>query len=56
MASAGSEIDSIVYLRFYHVFENRELENLFYKIENVKIIESYHEQGNWCVIFEKLTE
>ena len=43
------------YLRFYHVFESQELENLFENIENVSIIESYYEQGNWCVIFEKLS-
>lgn len=44
------------YLRFYHVFECQELENLFQGIENVSIIESYYEQGNWCVIFEKLSK
>ena len=43
------------YLRFYHVFESQELENLFESIENVSIIESYYEQGNWCAIFEKLS-
>jgi alkylated DNA repair protein alkB family protein 8 len=44
------------YLRFYHVFECQELENLFKGIENVSIIESYYEQGNWCVIFEKISK
>lgn len=42
-----------VFLRFYHVFQNKELEELFEKIPNAKVLESYYEQGNWCAIFEK---
>ncbi|RNA26571.1 SDA1 -like protein [Brachionus plicatilis] len=45
--------ESKVFLRYYHVFEKNELEKLFEKIDTAKIIESYYEQGNWCVIFEK---
>ena len=41
------------YLRFYHVFENNELESLFASLDDTKIVESFYEQGNWCVIFEK---
>ena len=48
-----TEAESKVYLRYYHVFENQELEKLFEAIHNVKIIESYYEQGNWCVVYEK---
>lgn len=44
---------SNVYLRFYHVFEQNELEKLFESIPGTKIVESFYEQGNWCVIFEK---
>ena len=43
-----------VYLRFYHVFENQELEELFKDVNEAKIVESYYEQGNWCAIFEKI--
>lgn len=46
--------DSDVYLRFYHVFISGELEELFKSITNAKIIRSFYEQGNWCVIFEKI--
>ena len=42
------------FLRFYHVFENNELEGLFEEIKNAKIVQSFYEQGNWCVIFEKV--
>jgi alkylated DNA repair protein alkB family protein 8 len=45
-----------VYLRFYHVFQDKELEELFEKIPNAKVLESYYEQGNWCAIFEKVNE
>ena len=43
-----------VFLRFYHVFENQELENLFSHVPNARVIESYYEQGNWCAIFQKI--
>lgn len=40
--------------RFYHVFKKGELESLFKKIDNVKILESYYDDGNWCVIAQKM--
>ena len=42
------------FLRFYHVFEEGELESLCSTARNVRIIENYYDQGNWCCIFEKL--
>ena len=42
-----------VYLCFYHVFENQELESLFQSVPGVRIVESFYE-GNWCVIFERI--
>ncbi|XP_059620355.1 alkylated DNA repair protein alkB homolog 8 [Phlebotomus argentipes] len=41
------------FLRFYHVFEEGELEELCGKIEGIEVIQSYYDQGNWCVVFEK---
>ncbi len=46
--------DENVFLRFYHVFINGELEELFKSIPNAKIVRSFYEQGNWCCIFEKI--
>ena len=40
--------------RFYHVFEEGELEKLVTSVPNLIITNSYYDQGNWCVIFEKL--
>lgn len=41
------------FLRFYHVFEENELETLCKQFKNISIVKSYYDQGNWCVIFEK---
>lgn len=41
------------FLRFYHVFEENELETLCKRFDNISIVKSYYDQGNWCVIFEK---
>jgi len=42
------------HLRYYHVFRNGELEELLRSIDNLQIVESFYEEGNWCVIFTKL--
>lgn len=47
--------DASVYLRYYHVFEEGELEKLCNLIEDVKILMSYYDQGNWCVIIQKIS-
>jgi len=41
--------------RFYHVFDELELENLIEMVDGLRILQSYYDQGNWCVIFEKAT-
>lgn len=41
------------FLRFYHVFEEDELSQLCEKVSDIKVIDAYYDQGNWCVIFEK---
>ncbi|EDW01655.1 alkylated DNA repair protein alkB homolog 8 [Drosophila grimshawi] len=41
------------FLRYYHVFEEQELERLVSQVEGVVLRRSYYDQGNHCVIFEK---
>lgn len=41
------------FLRYYHVFEEGELEVLCKKISNVSIVRSYYDQGNYCIQFKK---
>lgn len=42
------------FLRFYHVFQEKELDNLCERLNNVEIVKSYYVQGNWCVIIKKV--
>lgn len=42
-----------IFHRYYHVFKQGELETLCGKIEGLKVVKSYYDEGNWCVIFEK---
>jgi len=49
------ENESKTHLRYYHVFEESELKLLCEQIDNCKVIDYYYDQGNWCVIFEKIT-
>lgn len=40
--------------RFYHVFRQGELESMCKRIKNCHVTKSYYDQGNWCVVLEKL--
>ncbi|XP_067252441.1 alkylated DNA repair protein alkB homolog 8 isoform X2 [Chanodichthys erythropterus] len=42
-----------VFHRYYHVFQQGELEKLCLGVAGVKVLRSYHDQGNWCVELEK---
>ena len=44
---------SKIFHRYYHVFSEGELENLVLSVPNLQIVNSYYDQGNWCVIFKK---
>lgn len=44
------------FLRYYHVFEEGELEALVSRVDGVRVVHSYYDQGNWCVVFEKTIE
>lgn len=41
------------FLRYYHVFEEGELEALVARVDGVQVVRSYYDQGNWCVVFER---
>ena len=43
-----------IYHRYYHVFKKGELEELINEIPGLKILESYYDHANWCVILEKI--
>ncbi|XP_047367080.1 alkylated DNA repair protein alkB homolog 8-like isoform X3 [Vespa velutina] len=41
------------FLRYYHLFEEKELSELCSEIPLVLIKNTYYDQGNWCIILEK---
>lgn len=49
----GKDQHPTTFLRFYHVFDENELEGLCNRFENISVEKSYYDQGNWCVIFRK---
>ncbi|KAM6172093.1 tRNA (carboxymethyluridine(34)-5-O)-methyltransferase ALKBH8 isoform 2-T2 [Erethizon dorsatum] len=52
--SVGSHEPSPVFHRYYHVFRDGELEATCQTLSNVSILQSYYDQGNWCVILQKV--
>ncbi|KAM9359812.1 tRNA (carboxymethyluridine(34)-5-O)-methyltransferase alkbh8 [Symphorus nematophorus] len=51
--SEGESSSAPVFHRYYHVFQQGELEKLCGQVAGVKVQSSYHDQGNWCVILER---
>uniref|UniRef100_G1R6H7 tRNA (carboxymethyluridine(34)-5-O)-methyltransferase ALKBH8 n=2 Tax=Nomascus leucogenys TaxID=61853 RepID=G1R6H7_NOMLE len=49
----GSQDPSPVFHRYYHVFREGELEAACRTVSDVRILQSYYDQGNWCVILQK---
>ncbi|ELU01726.1 hypothetical protein CAPTEDRAFT_156565 [Capitella teleta] len=43
-----------VFHRYYHVFEESELEELCQRMQDVEVNDVYYDQGNWCVIFTRI--
>lgn len=54
LKSKDSTTPESTFLRFYHVFEDNELIELCKRINNIEILNSYYDQGNWCVEFKKI--
>lgn len=48
--------ESGTFLRYYHVFEEGELEMLCKRVDGVQVCKSYYDQGNWCVLIKKVVE
>ena len=51
--SLGDKQSKPICHRFYHVFKEGELNELVQSVPNVRVIETYYDKGNWCVILEK---
>ncbi|NXI67694.1 ALKB8 protein, partial [Anseranas semipalmata] len=53
-ASKESQELSPVFHRYYHVFCEGELEAACRSLDCVRVQKNYYDQGNWCVVLEKL--
>ncbi|TRY92045.1 hypothetical protein DNTS_006469 [Danionella cerebrum] len=51
--AVSAATEAPVFHRYYHVFQQGELEDLCLAEAGVKLLRSYHDQGNWCVELEK---
>lgn len=49
--SATSKVNQS--LRYYHLFKEGELENLLSPIDEAELVESFYDNGNWCVCIKK---
>ena len=54
---AGGTIDrgtsSVVFKRYYHLFEEGELDGLVARVPNVTLTASFYDKSNWCCIFRR---
>lgn len=44
---------SVVYQRYCHVYVEGELEGLIERVEGLRLVESYYDRSNWCVVAER---
>ena len=41
---------AVVFSRYYHVFEQFELDHLVQKVADAEVLESFYDKDNWCVV------
>lgn len=46
---------SVVYQRYCHVYVEGELEGLVERVRGLRLVESYYDRSNWCVVAERET-
>jgi alkylated DNA repair protein alkB family protein 8 len=44
---------AVVLQRYYHLFEQGELENLIGEVRGLRVVQVFYDRSNWCVEFEK---
>ena len=44
---------AVVFSRYYHVFEQFELDRLVLQVPNAEVAESFYDKDNWCVIMRR---
>lgn len=53
MKNVQSNDNKHIFLRYYHVFDENELVNICSKISNIKILNNYYDEGNWCTVIRR---
>lgn len=52
----GEGTEGHVYHRYYHVFQDGELQELCSHLSHVTVEKHYYDRGNWCVVLRKNSE
>ena len=45
---------TVVFKRYYHLFDGGELDSLVHGTPGVRLTASFFDKSNWCIIFQKL--
>ena len=45
---------TVVFKRFYHLFDEGELDSLIQQVPGVCITDSFYDKSNWCVIYQRI--
>ncbi len=46
--------NSVVFSRYYHVYEQFELDKLVEQVPGAEVLESFYDKDNWCVVMGKV--
>ncbi|XP_048244026.1 alkylated DNA repair protein alkB homolog 8-like [Haliotis rufescens] len=52
-SNVKTSADASTLHRFYHVFTEGELQDLCRSVGGARVVRSYYDQGNWCVVLQK---
>ncbi|BDA48090.1 probable alkylated DNA repair protein alkB homolog 8 [Coccomyxa sp. Obi] len=47
---------TVVFKRYYHLFDEHELDSLVLQVPGVRITDSFYDKSNWCVVYQKVSE
>lgn len=43
----------MVFKRYYHLFDEGELDLLILQVPGVRITDSFYDKSNWCVVYQR---
>lgn len=55
-AAVDAAKGTVVFQRYYHLFERGELDGLVQQVPGVRLVDSFYDRSNWCVVFERVEE